>query len=93
MIIFELALDGRRNTEAAIGAQTFVNVVAVTKVTSKPCTARRMIGLERFYSEAPEVLMPDRNDVMAFEPTQEAWPRSPEARVSTPLNRGCWCGE
>jgi hypothetical protein len=44
-----------------------------------------MIGLEEFYSEALEVLMPDRNNVKALEPTQEHPPRPLEARVSTHL--------
>jgi hypothetical protein len=44
-----------------------------------------MIGIKEFYSEAFEVLMPDRNSAKASEPTQEGPPRSLEARVSTHL--------
>jgi len=41
----------------------------VTKVTSKVRTAGRMIVPEEFYSWAPEVLMPHRNDVEVSEST------------------------
>jgi hypothetical protein len=44
-----------------------------------------MIGLEEFHSEAAEVLMPDRNNVKASEPTREAQSRPLEARASTHL--------
>jgi hypothetical protein len=42
-----------------------------------------MMGFEEFYSEAFEVLMPDRNSAKASEPTREGEPRSLDARVST----------
>ena len=43
-----------------------------------------MIGLEEFYRERLEVLMPNRNNVKASEPTQDVR-RPPEAGVSTCL--------
>jgi hypothetical protein len=66
-------------------AGTLASRQQVTKVTSKPCTARRMIGLEDSTGKRSRCPMPNRNNVKASEPTQGVRPRPTDAGVSTYL--------